>query len=129
MSLHVLSAERGAAQPVAVMAGEAPIDHTHLARYTLGNRPLELEVLHLFADQAPLTLEELRSARCAKSWHVAAHTLKGSARAVGAWRVARAAEEAEAAGPGEPGRSLLIARLDEAVREVSGYVARLPDVA
>ena len=30
-----------------------------------------------------------------------AHTLKGSARGIGAWRIARAAEAVEAAGPGQ----------------------------
>lgn len=75
---------------------EAPIDHAHLARYTFGNRALEIEVLHLFADQAPDYLEGLRTAQSEKAWRDAAHTLKGSARAVGAFRVADRAEAAEA---------------------------------
>lgn len=72
-----------------------PIDRVHLARYTLGNLALEIEVLGLFAEQAPRTLAALRSARTDKAWRDAAHTLKGSARAVGAWHVAAAAESAE----------------------------------
>lgn len=75
---------------------EVPIDHVHLARYTFGNRALEIEVLHLFADQAPDYLEGLRNAVTEKAWRDAAHTLKGSARAVGAFRVADRAERAEA---------------------------------
>lgn len=75
---------------------EAPIDHAHLARYTFGNRALEIEVLHLFADQAPDYVDAMRHAVTEKAWHDAAHTLKGSARAVGAVRVAERAEQAEA---------------------------------
>jgi HPt (histidine-containing phosphotransfer) domain-containing protein len=78
----------------------APIDHAHLARYTLGERALELEILDLFIDEAPRTLSRLKSlasvAPCdAKSWVHGCHTLKGSARAVGANEVAIAAEIGE----------------------------------
>lgn len=75
---------------------EAPIDHAHLARYTFGNAALEVEVLQLFADQAPDYLDGMRTATSEKAWRDAAHTLKGSARAVGAFRVAERAERAEA---------------------------------
>jgi HPt (histidine-containing phosphotransfer) domain-containing protein len=76
-------------------AGTKPIDFTYLRRFTAGNRALEREVLALFVDAAPNYLQALDDAVTAKEWHDAAHTLKGSARAVGAWRVARAAENAE----------------------------------
>ena len=71
------------------------IDHDHLRRYTMGDQQLELEVLHLFAGELPKTIGSLREARTEMDWKVAAHTLKGSARAVGAWRVAAAAVAAE----------------------------------
>lgn len=105
---------------------DAPVDHAHLARYTLGNRSLELEVLQLFAEQAPITLQQLRAATSAKDWHVAAHTLKGSARAVGARAVATAAEMAEAAGHADAGRAELISAIETKVDEVRGYISRLP---
>ena len=57
---------------------------------------------------------------------MAAHTLKGSALAVGAWAVAHVAEEAERAGPREPARSHQIARLEAAIAEASGYIESLP---
>ena len=47
--------------PVRERAGTA-IDHAHLARYTFGNKALELEVLQLFVAQAPEYVEQLRSA-------------------------------------------------------------------
>ena len=71
------------------------IDHDHLRRYTMGDQQLELEVLDLFAGELPKTLGSLRAARTDMEWKMAAHTLKGSARAVGAWRVAAAAVAAE----------------------------------
>lgn len=107
----------------ASMAGEAaPIDHRHLQRYTLGNQALEIEVLHLFADQAPLTLADLVGAMSDKAWHMAAHTLKGSARAVGAWAIAQVAEAAERDGLSEPHRSRNIASLEASIAAARDYI-------
>ena len=92
------SALGSAARPLAdardQLVGD-PIDRTYLARFTLGNAALEREVLQLFADQVPLYLQALRDARVRKAWREAAHTIKGSASAVGAWRLVRFAEIAE----------------------------------
>lgn len=71
------------------------IDHDHLRRYTMGDQQLENEVLYLFAGELPKTLGALRAAHTDLEWKIAAHTLKGSARAVGAWRIAAAAVAAE----------------------------------
>jgi HPt (histidine-containing phosphotransfer) domain-containing protein len=75
--------------------GTKPVDFGYLKRFTFGNRELEREVLYLFSQNAPIYIARLRDATTQKAWHDAAHTLKGSARAVGAWRLARAAEMAE----------------------------------
>src|SRR4029079_7040309 len=88
------SAARCLAQDRDQLAGD-PIDRAYLARFTLGNSALAREVLQLFADQVPLYLKALRDASVRKAWREAAHTIKGSASAVGAWRVARFAEMAE----------------------------------
>jgi HPt (histidine-containing phosphotransfer) domain-containing protein len=77
------------------VSSPSAIDHDHLRRYTMGDQQLELEVLGLFAGELPKTLGSLRAARTETEWKMAAHTLKGSARAVGAWRVAAAAVAAE----------------------------------
>lgn len=71
------------------------LDRDHLARYTQGDTGLEQEVLKLFIDQVPESLARLRDSRDPDAWLRAAHTIKGSARAVGAWRLADAAERAE----------------------------------
>jgi HPt (histidine-containing phosphotransfer) domain-containing protein len=80
----------------AAAAGPVPgvIDEVHLGRMTLGDRGLEREVLEIFVRQAALMLERMAVAEPATT-AAAAHTLLGSARGIGAWRVACAAERLE----------------------------------
>lgn len=76
------------------------IDESHLDRMTLGDRGLEREVLELFLRQTAIMIERIMGAEPPVA-AAAAHTLKGSARGIGAWRVASAAETLErAAGQG-----------------------------
>lgn len=74
---------------------ERPIDLVHLARQTLGDRALEREVLDLFVIQTRSVLDQLQKTGDQRGRMELAHTLKGSARSVGAWRVAAAAEVCE----------------------------------
>jgi HPt (histidine-containing phosphotransfer) domain-containing protein len=74
---------------------DGPIDVAHLKRMTLGDAGLEREVLAMFAGQAARLIEAL-AARPADSAALA-HTLTGSARAIGAFQVADAAEALETA--------------------------------
>lgn len=102
-----------------------PIDRAHLARYTLGDSRLEREVLGLFLAQLPLTIESLQFAASDRDWQVAAHTIKGSARAVGAWTIARLGQEAEKLG-GIADRvacRAAVTRIEEAAEEVEAYFA------
>jgi len=103
------------------------IDLAHLRRYTLGDVRLELEILSLFIGQAPKTVDALKQARTDKEWVMAAHTLKGSARAVGAWRLAKLAEQAERLG-GPQDRDAcesILGQLDEAAAEVRAHIVAL----
>jgi HPt (histidine-containing phosphotransfer) domain-containing protein len=75
--------------------GERPVDLVHLSRFTLGDEKLEREVLQLFRVQTGIYLNRLESAADRESWCHAAHTIKGSAKGVGAWAVAAAAQSAE----------------------------------
>jgi len=108
------------------LSGERPIDLVHLARMTLGDRGLEREVLQLFDRQAGMLIvrmqEAARAGICA-----AAHTLKGSARGIGAWRVAHAAEAVELAAGSAAERELeaAIARLGAAAAETRALIADL----
>jgi len=106
----------------------AAIDHAHLRRFTMGDLQLENEVLDLFASELPRTLASLQSAATAKDWKIAAHTLKGSARTVGAWRVAAAAVDAERVGNvigDTTEKTAILAACERAVREAVGYIAGL----
>lgn len=100
----------------------APIDLAHLRRFTMGNRALELEVLCLFSRDTPSLLDRLAQARDEKSWLEAAHTLKGSARAIGAKRVGALAEQAERAGRAGDRAPDLLASLRDALREAMAFV-------
>jgi hypothetical protein len=74
----------------------ALIDRAHLTQMTLGDAALEREILSLFDRQSELLLERMRALPPA-AVSTLAHTLKGSAKGVGAWNVARAAEAVELA--------------------------------
>ncbi len=102
-----------------------PIDLVHLTRMTFGERNLEREVLLLFVRQAEKLLIPLRTA---DSPMVAtlAHTLKGSARGIGAWRAAQAAEAVEeSASDGEARRSEAVQELEAAIQEASAFIGEL----
>ena len=77
------------------IADRGPIDLEHLSQSTLGNSSLAREVLGLFADQAARVQGQL--AAMPPDAGVLAHTLKGSARAIGAFAVADAAAALELA--------------------------------
>jgi HPt (histidine-containing phosphotransfer) domain-containing protein len=103
---------------------EAVLDVDHLGRMTHSDRGLEREVLALFDRQAAMMADRLRdaSAQVAES---CAHTLKGSARGIGAWRLARAAEQVErAAAAGAPNMAAVVAQLVGAVDEARSAIAR-----
>jgi hypothetical protein len=100
------------------------IDRAHLASMTGGDRALEREVLQLFAMQARILLGRMDNATPAEIGAFA-HTLCGSARGIGAWRVAEAAQalERDAAAGCEIVASR--ERLTRAVGEVNAVIAEL----
>lgn len=125
MEAMQLSHETSAA-PVATNdpVQDHPVDLKHLRRYTLGDRSLEQEVLYLFLNQLPETISRLRGAKTDKDWRVAAHTIKGSGRAVGAWQLAHLAEQAErvpAASDSAP-RIEAVARIEAAAGEIEAFI-------
>lgn len=75
----------------------APVDLVHLTRHTLGNRDLEREVLRLFAVQARMLVARMQDAQDEAVLRRLLHTLLGSAKGIGAWSVAGAAERQQAA--------------------------------
>jgi HPt (histidine-containing phosphotransfer) domain-containing protein len=93
MPLHVQRIEWMPSPPLA--PDDGPIDLAHLARMTLGDAALERQVLGMFASQSANLIEKLTALPAEAG--ALAHTLKGSARAIGAFRVAECAETLEAA--------------------------------
>ena len=110
-----------------LVPGDRPIDLNHLSRMTLGDRALEREVLGLFERQIGLLMERIEAAAPPVA-AAAAHTLKGSARGIGAFALAQAAgsvEEAAAAGDAagrEEGVVRLRAAVSDARRDIAGLL-------
>jgi HPt (histidine-containing phosphotransfer) domain-containing protein len=78
------------------------LDVVHLRRYTQGNAELEAELLGLFAGQVPELVREIRKGPGSEGWKLAVHTLKGSARAIGAVAVGDLAAKLEKLNPSTP---------------------------
>ena len=95
---------------------EPPIDLGHLARMSLGQRHLECEVLELFDRQAEMLLGCVQDAGPVRIASIA-RMLTGSARGIGAWRVAEAAEALERAAVENRPLALMLQTLENAVIE------------
>ncbi len=124
MPLHL---ERIAWMPSPPLApDDGPIDIEHLQRMTLGDASLEREVLAMFSAQAAGLIGKL--ATMPPDAIALAHTLKGSARAIGAFGVADAASDLEAAiqNGGNPAAALtgLNAAMAEARAAVDAMLRR-----
>jgi HPt (histidine-containing phosphotransfer) domain-containing protein len=74
------------------------LDLAHLGRYSMGDRALEADLLSLFRAQVSLQANAIAASADASSWRLSTHTLKGVARTLGAWRIAKTAEQLEALG-------------------------------
>ena len=113
MSLHLDRIDWMPSPPL--VPDDGPIDIAHLRRMTLGDAALEREVLTMFSMQASRLAETL--AAMPTDALALAHTLKGSARAIGAFAVADAAARLETLlkSGGHPADAL--SELDEAIAE------------
>jgi HPt (histidine-containing phosphotransfer) domain-containing protein len=119
MPLHLERIDWMPSPPLA--PDDGPIDIDHLARMTLGDTSLEREVLAMFSAQAVSLLGALTG--LPPETNALAHTLKGAARAIGAFGVAEAAERLETVirgGDGDPSRAL--AELDEAITQARAAI-------
>ena len=103
----------------------AILDRDHLDRMTLGDAALAREVLALFAGQAGDWIYVISAD--ADSALAAAHSLKGSARAIGAWAVAEAVADYEHAIAASVARAASVAALNrslsELLRAIEGFLA------
>jgi HPt (histidine-containing phosphotransfer) domain-containing protein len=121
MSLHLERIEWMPSPPLA--PDDGPIDIDHLRRMTLGDAGLEREVLAMFAAQSIGLITGL-AARSADATALA-HMLTGSARAIGAFRVAEAAESLEIKLRNGDDPSWALAEVDDAVAEARAAIDEL----
>jgi len=103
----------------------APVDMVHLSRHTLGNRDLEREVLKLFIRQAEIVMARISEGGSAAALMEKVHTVNGSAKGIGAWKVAEAAEAAETAL--RDGTPADLERLRAAIEDVTFFIDGLLD--
>jgi HPt (histidine-containing phosphotransfer) domain-containing protein len=102
---------------------DGPIDLDHLKRMTLGDASLEREVLAMFSAQSAHLTGALK-ALPAEAGELA-HTLKGSARAVGAFAVADAADALESALTNGDDPADALAELNDAVAQARAAIDAL----
>ncbi|MEM8813213.1 MAG: Hpt domain-containing protein [Pseudomonadota bacterium] len=120
---HGMAAAFDLSTPETDSQSPRPVDLVHLARHTLGDRALEREVLQIFVRQSTLYLKRLREARNGAERQLAAHTIKGSARGIGAWSVAELAAELEMSRPG----ARVMSDLAEAIDRTNRFIDALLD--
>jgi HPt (histidine-containing phosphotransfer) domain-containing protein len=108
-------------------AGEpsGSIDLAHLTDATAGDEELARELLTLFEGQARELVRRLGGALDDRERRELVHTLKGSAAAIGAVAVARAAEACEAALAGGAPSDAPLDALRRAVEETLTAIAAL----
>lgn len=122
---HMQDGESAAAAPA--------LDLAHLSRQTLGDRELALELLTIFDRQAAQFAARLSAPRRPGDGAPRAdlaHTLKGSARAVGAFRLGDVAEAYEMAlRGGDPKAEAGCAALLDAIATARGAIVTLIETA
>lgn len=97
-----------------------PVDLAHLSRQTMGDRDLEREVLSLFLHQAQVVGDRMEGAS-PQERVLLAHGLKGSARGIGAFRVADIAGSVET----DPMSGGHLKSLGEAIVDVHDFVSSI----
>jgi HPt (histidine-containing phosphotransfer) domain-containing protein len=95
------------------------VDFPYLEAYAAGDETLVREVLAVFCAEAAEWSGKLSEA--SGSWRTVVHTLKGSARTIGAGRLGELCEAAEAGGAAR--LPLVRAELETVVAEISAYLA------
>lgn len=97
-----------------------PLNMEHLACQTMGDRALEEEVLALFSHHINAIGHSFLRADTEVRLRLA-HTLKGTARSVGAFMLADCAERLEK----DPHDKALLLRLTELICEINDFIAAI----
>ncbi len=77
---------------------EKPIDLAFLSAQTMGDENLEMDILNLFSGQAAEFTALIEKAGSLEDINRVAHTLKGAARSIGAFKLAELSAKAEEQG-------------------------------
>jgi HPt (histidine-containing phosphotransfer) domain-containing protein len=103
------------------------VDFAYLEAYAGGDLGVVEEVLALFREQAEMWLRLLDPHAPGQGWRDAVHTLKGSARGIGATALGAVCEAAEKAAPNTESRSLERVRddLDRVLADIAAYTHEL----
>lgn len=105
---------------------DEPIDFEHLAQYTAGDKALEADLLAEFVTNADGYVARIAAAPGSDDAEIAAHTLKGSAKGIGAFMLAVAAAEAEEIKAADDGNGVeILSRLRTEMDRLRGVVAEL----
>lgn len=101
------------------------VDLEHLSQYTSGDAALEDELFAMFLENGEHYVGLMSGAADQTAWRNASHALKGSARGIGAVRVAKLSAVAEARRtlPTGEDRNRIVRDLHEALAEVRGFAS------
>jgi HPt (histidine-containing phosphotransfer) domain-containing protein len=97
-----------------------PIDLVHLTRQTMGDRALETEILGMFAKQMSGSRLTMGKGNADERKRLA-HTIKGTARSVGAFSLGDVAERIEKA----PLNANLVNELNDEIAHVLNFIAAI----
>lgn len=112
---------------IAVMTDSPEIDFDHLNQYVDGDPELTREIFGLFRNQVEMWGKGLTPDADDEIWASVTHSLKGSARAVGAMELAQACEKAEAlvGDDRRPGaREVAVETLEHRIQTVLSEISR-----
>jgi len=96
----------------------AALDLVHLSRQTMGDNKLEREILAMFSNQCEVFERSLTVTDRPQQLAEIAHQMKGCAKSVGAWQVAKEAGKLEE----NPTQLQLIAPLREQIHRVEAFI-------
>ena len=96
----------------------AALDLVHLSRQTMGDNKLEREILAMFRNQCEVFEGSLSVTDRPQQLAEIAHQMKGCAKSVGAWQVAKEAGKLEE----NPTQLQLIAPLKEQIHRVEAFI-------
>ena len=110
-----------------LMTDSREIDFDHLNQYVGGDADLTREIFGLFRNQVEMWGRGLQADAEDEIWASVTHSLKGSARAVGAMSLAGACEKAESlvGDDRRPGaREVAVQNLEHRISQVLSEIAR-----